>query len=140
MDKISKSIRSRNMSVIKAKNTRPELILRKILSTRGYRYRIHYNLLGKPDIVFLKKKIAIFVNGCFWHGHKNCKESHIPKTNSKFWEEKIIKNIARDIKNINNLREEDWKVLTFWECNLEKDPNNEIRKFEENYLTSQLQK
>jgi DNA mismatch endonuclease (patch repair protein) len=136
MDRITPKLRSRNMSRIKSKNTKPEVILRKLLYSRGYRYRIQYILPGKPDIVFVKKKIAIFVNGCFWHGHENCRESHVPKTNSKFWEDKILKNKARDFKNINKLKEDGWNVLTFWECNLEKDPENEIRKLKQNNLTS----
>ena len=126
MDRITSGSRSRNMSRIKSKNTKPEIKLRRLLYSLGFRYRIHYNLPGKPDVVFIKKKIAIFVNGCFWHGHEGCKESHIPKTHSKFWENKILKNKDRDIKNIGNLKKGGWSALTFWECDLEKDANGEI--------------
>lgn len=116
------------MSRIKSKNTKPEIVVRKLLYSKGYRYRIHYKLTGKPDIVFTKKKIVIFVNGCFWHGHKNCKESHIPKTNSKFWKEKILKNIDRDYKNEKELTKSGWKVLTFWECSLEKKLDTQLNR------------
>src|SRR3989344_1575669 len=100
MDKIDAATRSRNMARIKAKNTKPELLLRKLLFSSGYRYRLHYRLKGKPDIVFPKKKVAIFVNGCFWHGH-GCKVDHISKSNTDFWIQKIDKNRNRDIEVTN---------------------------------------
>jgi DNA mismatch endonuclease, patch repair protein len=115
MDKITSEARSRNMSKIKAKNTKPELKVRSILYSQGYRYRIHYPLEGKPDIVFPKKKVAIFVNGCFWHGH-GCKIDHVSKSNSEFWLNKISNNKERDKKINQNLTNEGWKVLTIWEC------------------------
>ena len=117
MDKVTPEVRSRNMSRIRSKNTSPELILRKLLFSKGYRFRIHYKLPGKPDIVFPKKKIAIFVHGCFWHGH-GCKIDHLSKTNSEFWNVKIKNNKARDRKVVSLLRNEGWKVLIFWECKL----------------------
>lgn len=121
MDKISRVARSKNMALIKSKNTQPELILRKELYKLGFRYRIHYPLLGKPDVVFPLKKIAVFVNGCFWHTHKGCSESHIPKTNTHYWTEKFMENTQRDKKNLTELVRNGWKVFVFYECELEKN-------------------
>lgn len=121
MDKITTEARSRNMSKIKAKDTLPELKIRKLLYSKGYRYRIHYPLKGKPDIVFPKKKIAVFVNGCFWHGH-GCKVDHIPKTNSSYWNRKIAKNKKRDIQINGFLKALGWNVITLWECEIEQSP------------------
>ncbi|KKQ85190.1 MAG: Patch repair protein [Candidatus Woesebacteria bacterium GW2011_GWB1_38_8] len=120
MDTIDAKRRSRNMARIKAKNTKPELILRKYLSANGYKYRIHFNLKGKPDIVFLKKKVAIFVNGCFWHGH-GCKVDHTAKSNLDFWNAKISKNKERDILNNKALTSEGWNVFIIWECDIRKN-------------------
>lgn len=95
----SKKVRSYNMSQIKGKNTKPEMLVRKYLFSEGFRYRLHdKKLLGKPDIVLPKYKTVIFVNGCFWHGHKNCKYFVIPKTRTEFWVSKIQTNIANDKK------------------------------------------
>ena len=120
MDKIDAKRRSANMARIKAKNTEPELLLRKLLFTSGHRYRLHYNLKGKPDIVFLKKRVVVFVNGCFWHGH-GCKVDHISKSNSSFWNSKIAKNKERDSLNTSILKNEGWKVVTIWECDIRKN-------------------
>lgn len=120
MDRISKDKRSKNMSRIKSKNTKPEILIRKLLFKKGLRYRIHYNLPGKPDIVFLKNKIAIFIHGCFWHGH-NCNEGHLPKTDTNFWKEKILGNKKRDITNKLKLKKLGWNVITLWECKIEKE-------------------
>ncbi len=117
MDTISKEKRSVNMSKISSKNTKPEILVRKFFTKKGLRYRVHYNLPGKPDIVFPSKKIAIFVNGCFWHGH-NCKNAHIPKTNVSFWKNKITKNKKRDMLILRKLKALGWTVKTFWECNI----------------------
>ncbi len=126
MDKITTEVRSRNMSKIKAKDTLPELKIRKLLYSKGYRYRIHYPLKGKPDIVFPKKKIAVFVNGCFWHGH-GCKVDHISKTNSSYWNSKIAKNMNRDIQTNGFLKALGWKVITLWECEIEQDPEKFLK-------------
>jgi DNA mismatch endonuclease (patch repair protein) len=122
MDKISPEARSKNMSLIKSKNTKPELVLREELCKRHLRYRIQYKIRGKPDIVFPKKKIAIFVNGCFWHGH-GCAYDHEPKTNTSFWSSKIRNNKIRDKKNQIELSKIGWKVLVIWECNIEENLN-----------------
>ena len=120
MDKVKPIIRSRNMSRIRSKNTNPEITLRKLLFLKGFRFRIHYNIPGRPDIVFPSKKLAIFVNGCFWHGH-SCEDGHIPKTNVIFWKEKIKNNKSRDDSNVRDLKQNGWNVLTFWECEIEND-------------------
>jgi len=115
----SKETRSYNMSQIKSKNTKPEIIVRKFLFSKGFRFRIHNkNLPGNPDIVLRKFRTIIFVNGCFWHGHNGCKFFTIPKTRSEWWLEKINKTIANDIKARDALKELGWKVIEIWECDL----------------------
>ncbi|HBU12020.1 MAG TPA: very short patch repair endonuclease [Clostridiales bacterium] len=110
--------RSKNMSKIKGRNTRIEMIVRKRLFSMGFRYRINVSSLpGKPDIVLKKYMGAVFVNGCFWHGH-DCKDGHLPKSNIEFWESKIKKNIERDKLNYALLEELGWNVITVWECEL----------------------
>ena len=107
------------MSRIKGKNTKPELLVRKFLFANGYRYRLHVkNLPGKPDIVLPKYKTVIFVHGCFWHGHANCKYYVVPKTNTDWWLQKINGNIAKDAKAVTALKKAGWKIITIWECKL----------------------
>lgn len=119
MDKVSKEIRSRNMSHIKSKDTSLEIIVRKELFKRGFRYRKNVkDLPGKPDIVLKKYNTAIFVNGCFWHHHYNCKFAVYPKTNKEYWRNKIERNIERDIENEKYLRQLGYKVIVVWECEL----------------------
>lgn len=121
-DKHTPEQRRFNMQQIKGKNTKPEMLLRKILFSKGYRYRINSkNLQGKPDIVLKKYNTVIFVHGCFWHGHKNCKYFVIPKTRTAFWTEKINTNIKRDQNNVESLLNLGWNVITVWECELKKD-------------------
>ena len=121
MDIWSKQKRSEVMSKIRGKNTKPELILRSQLFKSGFRFRIHQkNLPGKPDIVLAKYKTAIFVHGCFWHYHKECREGRIPSTNSNFWKEKLLKNIEKDEKHTKALQELGWKVIVIWECDIER--------------------
>ncbi len=127
MDKIDKVTRSKNMAHIRAKNTSPELQVRKKLSTLGFRYRIHYSLPGRPDIVFPSRKIAVFINGCFWHAH-GCKLDHKPKSNISFWEKKISQNKKRDIKNRALLRKLGWRVVILWECEINKNLDKTIKK------------
>ncbi len=115
----SKEIRSYNMSMIKGKNTKPEMLVRKFLHANGYRYKLHdKSLPGKPDIVVPKYKTVIFVHGCFWHGHKNCKYFVVPKTRTDWWLNKINGNIANDNKASQALKKDGWKIITIWECNL----------------------
>lgn len=110
--------RSFNMSQIKGKNTKPELLIRKWLWANGYRYRLHYkNLPGKPDLVFPGRKKVIFVHGCFWHRH-DCRYFKWPKSNSEFWRQKIEGNVERDQKNSAALVASGWVYLIIWECTL----------------------
>ena len=110
------------MSRIGSKNTKPEIIVRKFLFAEGFRFRIHDKKLpGKPDIVLPKYKTVIFVNGCFWHGHSPCTISHIPKTRSEWWENKIGANIKRDKRNRHTIRKLGWKVVVIYECQLKKN-------------------
>ena len=123
----SKEDRSRNMSAIKGKDTKPEIIVRKYLFSKGLRYRIHVKKLpGSPDIVLPKYKTVIFVHGCFWHGHEGCKYFKMPKSNEYFWEQKINRNRARDIANEFVLQTEGWRVIRIWECELKKVKDREI--------------
>lgn len=113
----SKEVRSYNMSQIRSKNTKPEMLVRSYLHKQGYRFRLHDKKLpGKPDIVLPKYKTVIFVHGCFWHGHKNCKYFVVPKTRTKWWLEKINGNIARDKKAARELKKLGWKVINIWGC------------------------
>jgi len=122
MDTISKQQRSRNMSRIKSTNTKPELAVRKMLTHYKLRYRLHLSdLPGKPDVVLTQKKIALFINGCFWHQHQNCKRRSEPKTNIEYWHEKLQKNIERQQNNILSLKELGWKVGIVWECQTKKE-------------------
>ncbi len=115
----SKETRSFNMSRIRSKDTKPELLVRKFLFAHGFRYKLHDKKLpGKPDIVLPKYKTIIFVHGCFWHGHKNCKYFVVPKTKTDWWLNKINSNIANDVKAIKALKKEGWKIITIWECDL----------------------
>ena len=119
MDVHDKKTRSYNMSRIKGKNTKPEEIVRKYLFSKGFRYRKNDKQLpGTPDIVLPKYKTVIFVNGCFWHGHKGCRYFVVPKTNTDFWLDKINTNIERDKHKQEALKELEWNVVVVWECEL----------------------
>jgi DNA mismatch endonuclease (patch repair protein) len=119
MDVHSKEVRSYNMSRIKGKNTKPEITLRKYLFSKGFRYRINdKSLTGTPDIVLKKFNTVIFVNGCFWHMHENCKYFKLPSANSEWWREKLLKNKERDERNINNLKSKGYNVIVVWECQI----------------------
>lgn len=119
MDKMTKEQRSRCMSKIRGRDTRPELLVRKYLFSRGYRYRLNNpRLPGKPDIVLRKYRTAIFVNGCFWHGHVGCRYFVLPKSNVEFWRGKIERNRERDRKELRLLAEMGWHTIVVWECQL----------------------
>jgi len=120
MDKINRERRSKNMSAIKSKNTKPELIIRKYLFSKGIRYKVNYKIPGQPDIVFPKQRIAVFIHGCFWHQH-TCVDGHIPRSNLDYWEMKLRRNVARDETNILKLKKQGWKTLVLWECNINTD-------------------
>lgn len=118
--------RSENMARVKNKNTKPEIYLRKLLWHRGFRYRINYKQLpGSPDIYIPKYNTTIFVNGCFWHMHENCKYSSIPKTNRDFWEKKLKSNVKRDEENYDKLRKLGFNVIVVWQCEINKIKNDE---------------
>ena len=109
--------RSRNMSAIKSKNTKPEIKVRKILHSMGYRFRLHSkDLPGSPDIVLPKYKTVIFVHGCFWHRHENCKYASTPKTRKDFWNKKFTENINRDSEIQEKIKILDWRSVVIWEC------------------------
>ena len=113
--------RHRCMSHIRSKATKPEILVRKWLWAHGYRYRLNVKSVpGKPDIVMRKYRTAIFVNGCFWHGHEGCKQFVLPKTNTEFWQNKIKYNRARDQKNYETLINAGWQVIVLWQCKLTK--------------------
>ncbi|MFN8283437.1 MAG: DNA mismatch endonuclease Vsr [Chitinophagales bacterium] len=115
----SKEVRSYNMSRIKSKNTKPEILVRKFLHAQGFRFRIHDKKLpGKPDIVLPKYKTVIFVHGCFWHGHENCKYATIPKTRTEWWTDKIKYNQLNDNKAVQLLKKDKWKIITVFQCQL----------------------
>lgn len=115
----TKETRSYNMAQIKSKNTKPEMLVRKFLFSKGFRYRLHDKKLpGKPDIILSKYKTVIFVHGCFWHGHEGCKYFVIPKTRTEWWLAKINRNIANDLKTQQALQNAGWKIINIWECEL----------------------
>ncbi len=116
------AVRSYNMSQIRSRDTKPELVVRKFLHKNGLRYRLYDKTLpGKPDIVLPRYKKVIFIHGCFWHGHKNCVDAKIPEANQGFWLDKINKNQNRDRINTSKLRKLNWTVIIVWECKLKKN-------------------
>jgi DNA mismatch endonuclease (patch repair protein) len=125
----SKKTRSYNMSRIRSKDTKPELIVRKFLFGHGLRYRLHSKILpGKPDIVLSKYKTVIFINGCYWHGHENCKYFVPPKTRTDWWLDKINGNKQNDTKKANLLKELGYKIIIIWECELKPDKRENTLK------------
>ena len=127
MDIFDKSKRSQLMAKVKQKNTAPEIIVRKFLFSKGFRYRINVkSLSGTPDVVLSKYKTVIFVHGCFWHGH-TCRAGHLPSSNLDYWVTKIEKNIERDNRKINELEKLGWNVVVIWQCEIKALKNREIR-------------
>lgn len=117
----NKETRSYNMSQIKGKDTKPEMLVRRFLHAKGFRYKLHDKTLpGKPDLVLPKYKTVIFIHGCFWHGHQHCRYYVIPKTRTEWWVNKINGNIANDRKAEALLAQAGWKVIIIWECELKK--------------------
>ena len=111
--------RSRCMAAIKSKGTKPEMDVRRFLFSKGLRYRVNnHKLPGSPDIVLKKYRTVIFIDGCFWHGHKGCKYYRLPKTNIDFWRHKIVMNIARDYANNVDLQLAGWRIIRIWECEI----------------------
>ncbi|MDQ3386844.1 MAG: very short patch repair endonuclease [Actinomycetota bacterium] len=108
------------MSRVRSKDTKPEMRVRRLIHAMGYRYRLHYrNLPGSPDIVFPERSKVIFVHGCFWHRHENCRRNRTPKSSREFWSSKLERNRVRDLTNQSRLQEMGWSVLVVWECETE---------------------
>ena len=119
MDRLTQEQRHKNMAAIRAKDTKPELLVRNFLWSRGFRYRLnHPRLPGKPDIVLRRYRTCIFINGCFWHGHEGCKYFVMPKSNIDFWQGKIKRNRERDTETQKRLASMGWHCITIWECQL----------------------
>lgn len=109
------------MAAIRGKDTKPEMIVRRYLFSRGLRFRVQVRKLpGNPDIVLPRYRTVIFANGCFWHGHEGCRYFRLPKSNIEFWEQKIKNNIARDVRNENELKALGWRVIRVWECDIKR--------------------
>jgi len=119
-DHLSPERRSENMRRVRSKNSLPEMAVRKLVHGLGYRYRLHAkDLPGKPDLVFPSRRCILFVHGCFWHGHENCRKAQKPATNQQFWVAKLEKNYERDRLNLRALRRLGWRVMVVWECQTE---------------------
>jgi len=119
MDTVTPAKRSFVMSQVKGKDTKPELIVRRLVYHAGFRYRLcDSRLPGKPDLVFWRKRKAIFVHGCFWHGHEGCRRNRMPKSNQEYWFVKLERNKSRDSMNLSKLHEMGWRTLVVWECEL----------------------
>ena len=132
MDNLSRSERSEIMARVRSTDTRPEMLVRKLVFGLGYRYRLHVKSLpGTPDIVFKKRSKVIFVHGCFWHRHAGCALARLPKSRLDFWLPKLEGNKRRDEKNKRELRRMGWKILTVWECELKKPARlaDRVRRF-----------
>lgn len=121
MDSVSSSRRSEIMARIRSKDTKPEMVVRRMLHGLGYRYTLHRrDLPGVPDLVFPTRRKIIFVQGCFWHQHKRCADGRIPKSRVGYWKPKLLRNVERDRQNTLKLRRGGWEVMTFWECEIAK--------------------
>jgi DNA mismatch endonuclease, patch repair protein len=128
MDKYSSQKRSLIMSKITGKETKPEIFVRKYLFSKGFRYRKNVKSLpGSPDIVLPKYKTVVFIHGCFWHGHKNCKRSKLPESNPKFWSNKINATKIRDIRKKDLLVKSGWKVIVVWQCDINTKEKRNLR-------------
>lgn len=137
MDRHSKQVRSYNMSRIRSKDTKPEIIVRKFLHKNGFRFRIHAKTLpGKPDIVLKKYKTVIFVHGCFWHAHENCKDFKLPKSNQEYWLQKILKNLMKDKEFVENIKLIGWEVIIAWECEILKKDNQVLDQIKQRLLSN----
>lgn len=121
-DRISPARRSANMRAIRSKGMKPEMVVRRLVHSMGYRFRLHHkDLPGKPDMVFPVRRAVIFIHGCFWHYHSslNCRDAHLPKSNTDYWHLKLARNQARDAEIEVTLKAQGWRVLVIWECQIE---------------------
>jgi len=140
MDRLSKEHRRWNMSRIQGKNTCPEIAMRSLLHKNGFRFRLHEKKLpGKPDIVLPKFKTAIFVHGCFWHRHENCKYCYTPKSRIDFWDSKFKRTVQRNADQISTLLKIGWLPIIVWECELKENPET-VQKRLRKILDKRLQK
>jgi len=128
MDTVDRATRSRMMSGIRGKDTKPELIVRSFLHRAGLRFRLHAKLPGKPDLVFPRHRTVVFVHGCFWHRHDGCRYATTPASNPGFWQEKFTANVRRDAKVKQQLEELSWRVLVIWACQLKESSLKELAK------------
>lgn len=126
-DTVEPEVRSKIMSRVRRRDTKPELALRRALHHQGFRYRIDYRgLPGSPDIVFPKWRTALFVHGCYWHRHAGCHKASSPSSNVEFWEEKFHRNVERDARNLRQLTDAGWRVGTVWECAIGREPSSDL--------------
>jgi len=129
VDVLTPEQRRKNMSRIRGKNTRPEVELRSMLHKAGFRFRLHYKKLpGKPDIVLPRFRTAVFVHGCFWHRHQGCRFASNPKTRPDFWKKKFQETVERDARNAQLISASGWQVVTIWECELKKNPEEALHR------------
>lgn len=135
-DIVSPEVRSRMMSRIRSRDTKPELMVRRYLHGLGFRYRLSSRRLpGKPDLTLTKYSAAILVHGCFWHGHKGCRYATVPATRTEFWQSKFDANRERDRKAKSELLEQGWRVAIVWECALKLNPERTLERVEEFVVT-----
>lgn len=131
VDHVDAAKRSLIMAAVHSKHTKPEMVVRRMVYRLGYRYRLHSaKLPGRPDLVFAGRRKIVFVHGCFWHRHPGCRYASSPKTRVEFWEEKFLRNVARDERTRQELENAGWKVLTVWECEL-KEPEKLAERLNE---------
>ena len=131
MDRITHDQRSHLMSQVRAKNTKPELVVRSFLHRNGFRFRLHVkDLPGTPDIVLPKYKTVVDVRGCYWHRHKGCKKTTTPLTNVEFWQKKFTENIARDQRTEAELRRLGWRVIVIWDCEIPKKLDSIVKQLQ----------
>lgn len=129
MDTVTRERRSEIMRKVRSRDTRPELQLRRGIHREGFRYRLHdLKLPGKPDLVFPRYRLAVFVNGCFWHGHECARGARVPTTNTRYWEQKIARNKQRDEETYRRLRKRGWRVIIVWECDLSEGRRAVLRR------------
>jgi DNA mismatch endonuclease (patch repair protein) len=126
----SQDVRRRTMQAVRSKDTAPEMIVRKLLHSEGYRYRLHRSdLPGCPDIVFGTRRKVIFVHGCFWHGHKCARGARVPKSNTSYWTSKVRRNRIRDAEVVEKLAADGWCVLVLWECEMDSRLKGRLKRF-----------